>query len=108
MNTATVLNEVLTHANIAVPTIVRLALPFVREAVGHTIHKLTHHAVGQHAGPQVPFRSQGPGQARLATGRADYRRNDDLRRNDRGSRRWRGARWRVGSAIQPAESRAGY
>jgi hypothetical protein len=46
MNTATVLNEVLTHANIAVPTIVRLALPFVRETVGHAIHKLTHHAVG--------------------------------------------------------------
>ena len=46
MHTLDLIHNVLTHAQIAVPTLVRMALPFVREAVGHCLHKGVHHSVG--------------------------------------------------------------
>jgi hypothetical protein len=46
MHAINLIQEVTTHAQIAVPTLVRVALPFLRETVGHVIHKCTHHAIG--------------------------------------------------------------
>jgi hypothetical protein len=46
MHAINVIQELSSHAQIAIPTLVRLTLPFVREIIGHAIHKLTHHSVG--------------------------------------------------------------
>jgi hypothetical protein len=46
MHAINLIQELSSHAQIVVPTLVRLALPFVREIIGHTIHKVTHHSVG--------------------------------------------------------------
>jgi hypothetical protein len=46
MHAANVIHDIISHGQVAIPALVRLALPLVRETIGHAIHKFTHHAVG--------------------------------------------------------------